>query len=113
MEGEGVKRFGEKFNKMITKINAAEFHELMKRDEQVVVKFGAAWCGPCIRQSKQLEELEEQVFEIDIDQEFELAASLLIRTIPVVKVFKSGELIRNRADTFNTKEDARRFVLED
>jgi thioredoxin 1 len=110
-KAEGVKRFGEKFISMITKINTAEFYELMKRDEQVVVKFGAAWCGPCIRQSKQLEELEEEVFEIDIDQEFELAASLLIRAIPIVKVFKSGELIRNRPDTFSTTEDARRFVL--
>jgi thioredoxin 1 len=96
---------------MVKKIDAAEFHELLKRDEQVVVKFGAVWCGPCKRQTKQLEELEEEVFEIDIDQEFDLAATLLIRTIPVLKVFKSGELIRNRADIFNTTEEARRFVL--
>jgi thioredoxin 1 len=95
---------------MVKKIDAAEFHQLLKRDEEVVVKFGAAWCGPCKRQTKQLEELEEEVFEIDIDQEFDLASALLIRTIPVLKVFKSGELIRNRADTFNTAEEARRFV---
>jgi thioredoxin 1 len=96
---------------MVTKINAAEFHELMKREEQVVVKFGAGWCGPCKWQTKQLVELEEEVFEIDIDQEFELAAALLIRTIPVLKVFKSGELIRNRVDTFNKTEEAQLFVL--
>ena len=95
---------------MVKKIDAAEFHELLKRDEPVVVKFGAGWCGPCKRLTKQLEELEEEVFEIDIDQEFDLAATWLIRTIPVLKVFKSGELIRNRADTFNTTEEARLFV---
>jgi len=96
---------------MVKKIDAAEFYKLLKRDEEVVVKFGAAWCGPCKRQTKQLEELEEEVFEIDIDQEFDLASALLIRTIPVLKVFKSGELIRNRADIFNTTEEARLFVM--
>jgi thiol-disulfide isomerase/thioredoxin len=53
---------------MLTKVNAAEFHELLKRDEQFVVKFGAGWCGPCKVLKTQLEEVENEVFEIDIDQ---------------------------------------------
>ncbi len=98
---------------MITKINAAEFHELLKRDEQIVVKFGAAWCGPCKWQTKQLEELEEDVFEIDIDQDVELAVSLGIKTIPRLKVFKFGKLVREFVGIFNTTDDATRFVLGD
>ena len=53
---------------MVKKIDSAEFHELLKRDEQVVVKFGAGWCGPCKVLKTQLEEVENEVFEIDIDQ---------------------------------------------
>ena len=95
---------------MVKKIDAAEFHELLKRDEQVVVKFGAGWCGPCKRQTKQLEELEEDVFEIDIDQDVELAVSLGIKTIPRLTVFTSGKLVREFVGIFNTTDDATRFV---
>lgn len=52
---------------MVKKIDAAEFHELLKRDEQVVVKFGAAGCGPCKVMTRQFQKLEEEVFEIVID----------------------------------------------
>lgn len=74
------------------------------------MKFGAAWCGPCKRQTKQLEELEEEVFEMDIDQEFELAAALLIRTIPVLKVFKSGKLVGEHVHLFKSTGEAVRFI---
>ena len=95
---------------MIAKINAAEFHELLKRDEQIVVKFGAAWCGPCKVMMRQLEECEGEVFEINIDEDFELAASLGIKTIPRLKFFKSGQLIREHVGIFSTTDDALRFV---
>ena len=95
---------------MIAKINAAEFHELLKRDEQIVVKFGAAWCGPCKVMTRQLEECEGEVFEINIDEDFELAASLGIKTIPRLKVFKSGQLVREYTGVFNTSADAKYFV---
>ena len=95
---------------MITKINAAEFHELLKRDEQVVVKFGAVWCGPCKVMTRQLEECEGEVFEINIDEDFELAASLGVKALPKIKVFKSGQLVREYTGVFNTTADARFFV---
>ena len=95
---------------MITKINAVEFHELMKREEQVVVKFGAAWCPPCNLLKAQLEELEDEVFEIDVDQDRELSGSLGIRTVPRIKVFKSGQLVREHVSIFSTTDDATRFV---
>ena len=98
---------------MIAKINAAEFHELLKRDEQIVVKFGAAWCGPCKVMMRQLEECEGEVFEINIDEDFELAASLGIKTIPRLKVFKSGQIVREYSDIFKSADDARRLVLGD
>jgi thioredoxin 1 len=95
---------------MITKIKAAEFHEVLKRDEQVVVKFGATWCGPCMVMTRQFEGLDETVYEIDVDQDFELVASLRIMTIPRLKVFKSGLLVREYTGVFSATADARFFV---
>ncbi len=95
---------------MVKKIDAAEFYKLLKRDEQVVVKFGAAWCGPCKRQTKQLEELEEEVFEIDIDQDVELVVSLGIKTIPRLKVFKSGKLVREHVHLFKSTDEVVSFI---
>jgi hypothetical protein len=95
---------------MITKINAAVFHELLKRDEQVVVKFGAGWCNACTAQTVQLNELEEEVFEIDVDQYSELSASLGIMTIPRLKVFKSEKLVREHVHLFKSTDEAVRFI---
>ena len=95
---------------MVKKIDAAEFHELLKRDEQVVVKFGAVWCGPCKVLKTQLEEVEDEVFEIDIDQDSELSASLGIMTIPRLKVFKSGQLVREHVHLFKSTDEAVRFI---
>ena len=59
---------------------------------------------------KQLKEVENEVFEIDIDQDSELSASLGIMTIPRLKVFKSGQLVREHVGIFSTTDDALRFV---
>ena len=95
---------------MVKKIDAAEFHELLKRNEPVVVKFGAGWCGLCKVMSRQFEGLDENVYEIEVDQDFELVASLRIVTIPRLKVFKSGQLIREQVGILSTTDDASRFV---
>ena len=95
---------------MITKIDAAEFHELLKRADQVVVKFGAVWCGPCKVMTRQLEECEGEVFEIEIDQDSELSASLGIMTIPRLKVFESGQLVREHVHLFKSTDEAVRFI---
>ena len=95
---------------MVKKIDAAEFHELLKRDEPVVVKLGAGWCNDCTAQTVQLNELGEEVFEIDTDKEFELSVSLGVKALPKIKVFKSGQLVREYTGVFNTTADARFFV---
>jgi thioredoxin-like negative regulator of GroEL len=54
--------------------------------------------------------LEEEVFEIDTDKEFELSVSLGVKALPKIKVFKSGQLVREYTGVFNTTADARFFV---
>ena len=95
---------------MVTKINAERFHELMNQEGKVVVKFGATWCGPCKVLTEQVKDLDEVIYDINVDEEMELASAFKINTIPRLLVFQSGQLVRMRVDLFKSKEEAKNFV---
>lgn len=59
----------------------------------VIVEFGAEWCGPCKAILPLLEEIssETRVIKIDIDkQDQEELAKYSIRSIPTIIAFKDG-----------------------
>jgi thioredoxin 1 len=70
----------------------------------VLVKFGAAWCGPCKMLDTVLEKFAEKredvtVLFVDIDDESSVAfaKSKNVRSIPLTLVYKDGA----QADSFN------------
>ena len=79
-------------------IDTKRFDELLKGDKPVVCDFYATWCGPCKMLAPVMEGAAEKysdkaVFvKVDIDNNFELAARYGITSIPLVGVFKNGEL---------------------
>ena len=79
-------------------IDVARFDELLKGEKPVVCDFYATWCGPCKMLAPVMEGASEKysdkaVFvKVDIDNNFELAARYGIASIPLVGVFKNGEL---------------------
>ena len=77
--------------------------EVKNSDVPVVVDFWAEWCGPCKQIGPALEELSVEMAgkiksaKVDVDTNPNSAASMGVRGIPALFIFKDGEVISNRA----------------
>ena len=77
--------------------------EVKDSDVPVVVDFWAEWCGPCKQIGPALEELSVEmagkikIAKVDVDTNPNSAASMGVRGIPALFIFKDGEVISNRA----------------
>ena len=79
-------------------INTQKFDELLKGDKPVVCDFFATWCGPCKMLAPVMEEVSKEYAEkavfvkVDIDENMELSVRYGIMSIPLVVIFKNGEV---------------------
>ncbi len=75
--------------------------EVKNSDIPVVVDFWAEWCGPCKMIGPALEELAVEyegkikVAKVDVDRDSNAAASLGVRGIPALFLFKDGKVVSN------------------
>lgn len=82
----------------MTELNTEKFDELIKGEKPVVCDFFATWCGPCKMLAPVMEKMEEEYGEkaefvkVDIDENMPLSARYGIMSIPLVAVFKNGEM---------------------
>lgn len=101
---------------MVTELNAEKFDELIKGEKPVVCDFFATWCGPCKMLAPVMEEVsgefpQAEFVKVDIDENMELAARYGIMSIPLVAIFKNGEMAAKSLG-YSTKSETRDFLKE-
>ena len=109
--GQQLSDFMEKGPSEFTTIDENNFDSLvLKSTVPFVVDFSAPWCGPCRATAVQLSELKREygnkfnMGKINIDVERPLAKKFDVSRIPVVMIFKNGEMVK-RIDGMKTKEE--------
>lgn len=76
-----------------------EFDALIQGDQPVLVDFWATWCAPCRMIAPIIEQLAEQydgkvtVAKVDVDEQNALAMRYGVQSIPMILVFKKGNII--------------------
>ena len=100
---------------MVVLKNKFDFEELIKGDK-VLVDFYAEWCGSCKAFEPIIDELESQVeglevVKIDTDRFLSIAREQHVITVPNLKIFSNGKLVKETTG-IKTKEELINFVSE-
>ena len=95
-------------------ITNVQFDEVISKGV-VVIDFFANWCGPCKMLAPVLEEVSEEYagkvnfFNVDVDENPDLAMQYKIMNIPALVVLKKGEKVDTQVG-FAPKENIVEFI---
>lgn len=90
-------------------LNSDNFdNEVLNSDKPVLVDFWAEWCGPCKMQGPVLKDFAEKhpeykVCKLNVDDEETLSDKYNVVSIPMLAVFKSGELVKTEVGLHDIK----------
>ena len=74
--------------------------EVLKNEKTIMVDFWAEWCGPCRAVSPILDAIAAEhpdkleIVKLDVDANPEAAMKYQITSIPAMKVFRGGEVVK-------------------
>ena len=84
---------------MVKKIDAQQFELEAKKSAVAVVDFSATWCGPCKMLAPVMETVSEKLagkvdfYNVDVDDEPELAGEYRVNSVPCLVMMKNGEFV--------------------
>jgi thioredoxin 1 len=84
--------------------------EVISRNEPVLVKFGADWCGPCRMMEPELDKLASEtggrlgVVRVDVGKKPALAQHYGVSSIPRLLLFYNGRVVADRVGYANEKQ---------
>ena len=75
--------------------------DVLNSDKPVIVDFWAEWCAPCRAVGPVLEQIagenadKIEIVKLNVDENPETAAKYRITSIPAMKVYKGGEVVKS------------------
>ncbi|MET0805913.1 MAG: thioredoxin [Lacisediminihabitans sp.] len=75
--------------------------DVLDSEKLVLVDFWAEWCGPCRAVSPILDQIASEhadkieLVKVNVDDNMEIAAKYQITSIPAMKLFKGGEVVKS------------------
>lgn len=79
-------------------VTELDFNEIVGVDSLTIIDFSATWCMPCRLMAPILEEVADErtdvnFFNLDIDENEEIAKRYRIFSVPTLVAFKKGKVI--------------------
>ncbi|MCU1481021.1 MAG: thioredoxin [Subtercola sp.] len=74
--------------------------DVINSEDTIMVDFWAEWCGPCRAVSPILDQIAEEhsdkikIVKLNVDDNPQVAAKYQITSIPAMKVFRGGEVVK-------------------
>jgi thioredoxin 1 len=74
--------------------------DVLESEKTILVDFWADWCGPCRMVSPILDQIADEhgdkidVVKLNVDDNPQTAAKYQITSIPALKVYKGGEVVK-------------------
>ena len=110
--GQELNNFlGQDSSGLFERIDENNFNSLvLKSNVPFIVDFSAVWCGPCRKTAEYLKEIKVEYGDkfnmgrIDVDVEKSFSKTFNVPSIPVVMIFKNGEMVK-RIDKLVSKEE--------
>ena len=80
---------------MVNKISVEEYNQV-EASKIALIDFSAEWCGPCRMVGPVVEQLSNEMkdiefFNVDVDDDLELAEKFGIQSIPALILLKDGK----------------------